>query len=168
MSTDRPSLDNAGVRCPPPLLFVGGLAAAALIDARVPLRLLPGRTTALFVAAALLVVLGLAWMVWGLLTFRRVKTGIIPHHPATMLVTEGPYRFGRNPMYLGMSGFYLGVAFWLNSWWALLFFPIVIALLLRLVVRREEAYLERTFGAAYGRYCERVPRWIGPPAPTGR
>lgn len=157
----RPLPSSPGVRFPPPLLFAGGLTVAAWLQSRWPLPLWPGpRPTALLVLAYALALAGTAWAGWGLLTFHRAGTAVIPHHPATRLVRNGPYRFGRNPMYLGLSAVYLGFAVWLNSVWSVLLFPIVIALLLRLVIRREERYLAGAFGEEYERYRQHVSRWL--------
>lgn len=160
-------LPSPGVRFPPPIIFVAGLATAALLHSRWPLPIWPpARPFVLLLVAYALVLAGLAWMAWGLITFRHARTAIFPNHPATRIVTAGPYRFGRNPMYLGMSAVYWGVALWLNSLWAVLIFPVVIALLFRFVIRREERYLAQAFGVDYERYRGRVPRWLGLRGPT--
>ncbi|HSU14089.1 isoprenylcysteine carboxylmethyltransferase family protein [Longimicrobium sp.] len=164
------ALANAGVRFPPPLLFVAGLALAALLDRLRPAPLWHGggRPVAFLVAAAVLLGAGAVWMAWGLITFRRARTAVIPNRPASSLVTGGPYRFGRNPMYLGMTTAYCGATLWLDSAWAIVMLPIVIDLLHRLVIRREEAYLADAFGAEYERYRGRVGRWLSLSAPPPR
>lgn len=155
-------MDNPGVRFPPPLLFVTGLGLAALLQRRVPLPLFAeGRPVAALVIAYMLLAVGFAWIAWGIITFARARTGIMPHHAASRIVSSGPYRFNRNPMYTGMSGIYAGVTLWLNTWWAVLFFPLVIVVLLHYVIRREEAYLRSAFGTDYDSYCARVSRWGG-------
>jgi len=162
MSENHPS--GPDVRFPPPLLFVGGLAIAALLHSQWPLPIWPQpRPEWLLVLAYVLLFVGLVWMAWGLITFLRARTAVIPHHPATRLVTGGPYRYGRNPMYLGLSAVYWGITLWLNSVWAVLLFPAVIVGLLRFVIRREERYLRDEFGEDYERYCRRVSRWFTPP-----
>jgi protein-S-isoprenylcysteine O-methyltransferase Ste14 len=149
------------VRFPPPFLFVGGLAIAALLHSLWALPILAQpRQEGMLVLAYVFLFAGLAWMSWGLITFLRARTAIIPHHPATRLVTSGPYRFGRNPMYLGLSAVYLGITLWLNTVWAILLFPAVIAGLIEFVIRREERYLNETFGEDYERYRRRVSRWF--------
>jgi protein-S-isoprenylcysteine O-methyltransferase Ste14 len=95
-----------------------------------------------------------------MLTFRRARTAILPTRPASQLVDGGPYRFTRNPMYTGLTTAYVGAAALLDSVWPLLLLPLVLAALVRLVVRREEAYLRGAFGAEYAAYQARVRRWL--------
>ena len=156
-------LANPGVRFPPPLIFVIGFGVAMLFHAWRPIPLLPTSDTVRPMVALLILALGLLWIAWALLTFWRVRTGIVPHHPATKLVTDGPYRFGRNPMYLGMSLVYWSVTLWFDTVWAAALFPIVIVALRRYVIRREELYLTHEFGAVYLDYRSAVARWLGRP-----
>ena len=159
-------MTSPGVRFPPPLLFVGGLGGAALLQSRLPVPLWrSGPPMVLLPVAAALIAAGAAWILWGLVTFHRARTAILPNQPASNLVTHGPYRFGRNPMYVGMSSIYWGGTLWMNSGWPIAIFPIVIVLLLALVIRREERYLAHTFGKEYRQYCLDVSRWLSPRGP---
>ena len=115
----------------------------------------------MLVLAYVLVAAGLGWMAWGIVTFRRAKTGIYPTSAASQIVRHGPYRYGRNPMYLGMTAVYWGVTLWLDTLWALLIFPLVIILLLRFVIAREERYLRDAFASDYDAYTRSVSRWLG-------
>lgn len=92
--------------------------------------------------------------------FFRAGTTPNPRRPTTALVAQGPYRFTRNPMYLGLALVYLGVALLLNAAWPLVLFPVAIMLVERWVIAREEVYLERRFGDAYRAYKARVRRWL--------
>jgi len=154
------SRDTSGVGFPPPLLYAGGFVAGFGAHRLLPVRLWPE-------PAALETVLG-----WGLLAagvllaasaaylFRRAGTTPNPTKPTTALVIWGPYRFTRNPMYVGLAAVYLGGALLLNDAWPIALFPVVIALVRRRVIAREEAYLERKFGDEYRAYKARVRRWI--------
>jgi protein-S-isoprenylcysteine O-methyltransferase Ste14 len=95
-----------------------------------------------------------------LLAFRRARTSPKPWKPTTALVTTGPYRFTRNPMYLGFTLLYLSTTVWVNTMWPVLFLPLVLLLMHYGVIIREEAYLERVFGEAYQTYRRRVRRWL--------
>ena len=103
---------------------------------------------------------GFLFALWGILTFRRHHTSIIPHYPASTIVTSGPYRFTRNPMYIGLSVFYSGVALLLDSWWTFALLLLVVAIVDRQVIAREERYLASAFATEYGSYRVRVRRWI--------
>lgn len=152
-----------GVRFPPPTLFVTALAFGWLLDTRVRRLAMvhgAGEAHSLEIVGWAMVALGLMLAMWGALTFLRHKTAIYPHHPASMIVQAGPYRFTRNPMYLGFTIAHVGAAFVMNGWWPLLLLPVVLGLLLRLVIRREERYLTEAFGEAYVAYQGRVRRWL--------
>lgn len=154
---------NPGVRFPPPFLFVGGLLLAWLLESRVErIRFIGGdaSTAPVETAGALMIGAGLLLIGWGMLTFVRARTAILPMRSASRLVDTGPYRLTRNPMYTGMSLIYLGSMLVLNWVWALFIFPLVIWLLYRFVISREERYLAAEFGEEYRDYCRRVRRFI--------
>lgn len=92
--------------------------------------------------------------------FRRARTSPLPIKPTLVLVTNGPYRFSRNPMYLSLVLLYFGLALWLDIFWALVLVPIVIILVQYLAIMREERYLERKFGQQYLYYKACVRRWL--------
>lgn len=98
---------------------------------------------------------------WCLLMFGRLGTGIMPDRPARRLVTEGPYAWSRNPMFVGFVLMYLGAAWLIGSLWALALLPLAITVTTVAVIRREERYMRQAFGTAYDRYARRVNRWIG-------
>jgi len=75
-------------------------------------------------------------------------------------VVQGPYRFTRNPMYVGLAALYAGVTLLVNSLWPLLLLPVVLVVIRWRVIAREEAYLERKFGDVYRTYTTRVRRWL--------
>jgi protein-S-isoprenylcysteine O-methyltransferase Ste14 len=160
-SGSNPPPSGPDVRYPPPLLFVLGVLVGWLLHRAFPLPLIgpTARSTAALVGW-LLVALGGGLSVWGLVTFRGAGTSVRPNQPASTLVTHGPFRLSRNPMYVGLSLVYLGVMLLLNSLWTGLFLPLVIAILYLTVIRREERYLAATFGIAYDEYRRRVRRWL--------
>jgi protein-S-isoprenylcysteine O-methyltransferase Ste14 len=149
------------IRFPPPFLFVGGFAAAWMLHLLLPFEIsgrgpLPGQE----IFGAGLMAGGLAFMAGGLATFASQGTAIIPHRPARVLVRTGPYRFTRNPMYVGLTFGYVGLAVALNWAWPLVLLPVVLIMLSTLVIRREERYLREAFGGEYETYCRRVRRWL--------
>lgn len=152
--------DTSGVRFPPPFIAAGVFVVAYAVHwfAPLPLAATPGaaqRTVGwALVALALLLSSGSVFL------FRRAGTTPNPLRPTTALVVHGPYRFTRNPMYVAFAVLYIGVTLLVNSAWPFVFFPVMITLLDRLVIVREEAYLEAKFGDAYRSYRARVRRWI--------
>ena len=150
--------DNPGVVAPPPLIFAGALGAGLLANRLRPTPFLPRALSKVF--GWPLVVFGLAFGLWGFREMRRAGTNVDPYHPTTAIVEAGPYRYTRNPLYVGMALIYSGVAARANALPAALLLPAVLHLVDRGVVRREERYLEGKFGGEYLRYKGRVRRWI--------
>lgn len=150
--------DIAGVIAPPPLVYAAPLLLGVLLQRLRPARLAP-RSVAwpLGINSALA---GGALIVWGVRTMRRIGTHPDPRHPSTALAIEGPYRFTRNPLYLGMTLIYSGITLIANALWAALLLPVVLAVMQRGVIDREERYLARRFGDEYRRYKARVRRWL--------
>lgn len=157
----RSALAHPGVRYPPPLLFAAGLGLGWVLHRVYPLPLLgaSGRPAAALVGWAAIVVAALLAL-WAVASFRKAGTAIIPNRPATMLVLRGPFRFTRNPMYLALVLMYAGAGLLINSIWSLLLLPLVLLLLYRTVIRREERYLAAEFGPAYDAYRAQVRRWL--------
>ena len=109
------------------------------------------------------IVLGVAAVVIalsGILAFRRAGTHVEPHKPSLVLVGEGPYRFTRNPMYVGLILLMLGLSLIFSLDWGVLIAPLFALVLHHGVVLREEAYLSQKFGDAYRAYLERTRRWV--------
>jgi protein-S-isoprenylcysteine O-methyltransferase Ste14 len=107
-----------------------------------------------------IVIVGIVLAAWGIVTFRRVRTAVNPHKAASQLVMTGPYRFTRNPMYVGLTIQYIGGAAVINSAWPLILLPLVLVVLVRRVVSREEQYLSDAFGDQFTVYRLRVRRWL--------
>jgi protein-S-isoprenylcysteine O-methyltransferase Ste14 len=97
---------------------------------------------------------------WFLKTIRKTEVPLRTDKPVPRLTTEGPFRYSRNPSYLALAAIYAGVAFLRNSLWAMLLLALVIMVIQREVIEREERYLERTFGEEYLDYKGRVRRWV--------
>lgn len=152
--------DGANVRFPPPLIYLAGLAIGIGADRIFSLPTLGLPLASRSVAGLALDLLGFLVMFAGAGLFLRHRTAIIPFKPATSLVTSGVLGWTRNPMYLGMAIFYVGLALILNSVAGLLVLPLVLAVVQTQVIAREEAYLERAFGREYVDYRKRVRRWI--------
>jgi len=154
---DQAEPGTAGLLAPPPLIYAGPLALGLLLQWWQPLWLLPPDLAApLGITVLLLGLIGVP----AILAFRRANTSFKPWTPTTALVTTGPYRFTRNPMYLGLTLLYLGTTFWANAAWPVIFLPLVIAVMHYGVIIREEAHLTQLFGEEYQAYRHRVRRWF--------
>lgn len=149
---------SPGIHFPPPFLYVALFLLGLLLDQLVSVNPLP-RTFSRLLAAVLLLP-GLGLIFWSLWLFLRARTSPLPMRPATALVFSGPYRWTRNPMYLGMLLVYMGAALLFDIFWALVLIPAVVMLVGRLVIQREERYLEEKFGEDYRLYQTKVRRWI--------
>ncbi len=152
--------DGANVRFPPPLIYVAGLLLSIVADRFVKLPNLGIPPVSRNVVGGVIDLMGFLVMFAGAGLFMRRHTAILPFKPATSLVTSGILAWTRNPMYLGMAIFYVGLAVSLNSLIALILLPVVLAIVQKQVIAREEAYLERAFGDEYLTYKNRVGRWI--------
>ena len=149
---------TSGVRFPPPLIYVAGFLIGLALELAFPVDGLPAP---LAIAAA--VAGAAAWLVLdgsAMRRFKRAGTSMIPMRPSTALVTSGPYRITRNPMYVGMAALYLAIALGLGVIWALATLPVVLFAVDRLVIVREERYLEAKFGEDYRSYKGRTRRWL--------
>lgn len=114
------------------------------------------------VSGQMVVGVAMAAMAWAMLTFRRARTAIMPHHAASQLVTEGPYRYSRNPMYVCLVLIQAGLCLVYNTPWPLLLLPPVVLFVQYRVILREERYLAAAFGQQYLDYCSEVGRWLWP------
>ena len=154
----RNDADNPGVVAPPPLIYAGALASGLLANNLYPSPFLPhGISRALGWPS---IVAGLAIGLLGFREMKRAHTNVDPYKPTTAIVAEGPYRYTRNPLYVGMTLMYAGVSACANALPAALFLPAVLAVMQSGVIEREERYLERKFGDEYLGYKTRVRRWI--------
>lgn len=150
--------DTAGVVAPPPLIYGGALAAGLLSKALFPAGFLPRAASRML--GLPLVGGGVLLFLSSVRTMRRAGTDVRAYRPTTSLVVEGPYRFTRNPIYLGFTLLYAGITALANSLPSALLLPLVLVVMRRGVIDREERYLERTFGKEYLQYKTRVRRWL--------
>ncbi|MBI3702395.1 MAG: isoprenylcysteine carboxylmethyltransferase family protein [Rhizobiales bacterium] len=153
--------DNAGVIAPPPLLALAAVVIGLALDWLLPAYVLSVLLTMSdrIVIGALLIAAGLGLAVSALGLFRSAGTHAEPWKPSTTLVTEGIFKWLRNPMYVGLIFILAGVSILLASDWMLVM-TIVFAPVIHFgVVKREERYLEAKFGEAYRQYKARVQRY---------
>jgi protein-S-isoprenylcysteine O-methyltransferase Ste14 len=151
--------DNPHVLIRPPIAWALAAAAGLAAGWLYPLPFVPAPIPAGWIGAAVFAI-ALAMAAWAIGTMRRAGTRFETHQPTTRIVSAGPYRFTRNPIYVGLLLALTGLAIGFDNLW-LLAALVPFYLVIRYgVVAREEAYLERKFGAAYLDYKARVRRWL--------
>lgn len=144
---------------PPPLVFILAYVLGLALDRLVPLHP-TARFGLLGALASVVMAAGIGLTLMGLLTLLRARTGIMPMRPVKTLVVTGPYRFSRNPIYLGLAVLYIGLAVQQRHAWALVTLPLGLWALRKLVIDVEEAHLAGRFGEEYEAYRRAVRRWI--------
>jgi protein-S-isoprenylcysteine O-methyltransferase Ste14 len=158
MTGNQDNQDNPGINVPPPLIYLLALILGLLLDRRAHLPFL--RHSAARSLGWPLIGGGVVLSRWFLQTMRQADAPIRTDKPVPRLTTEGPFRYTRNPGYLSLTMLYAGIAVLRNALWAILLLPLVLIVIQREVIGREERYLERTFGEEYLAYKARVPRWV--------
>jgi protein-S-isoprenylcysteine O-methyltransferase Ste14 len=147
-------------RMPPVGWFALCLLAGYVVDRLRPAPLGPWLGSVRLPAAGALLAAAAFLGLWTLALFARHRTTPMPEGQPAALLTSGPFRVSRNPLYVAGVAAELAVGLFLDSGWiALSALPLFVALD-RLVIPREEARLRATFGAAYAAYAARVRRWL--------
>ena len=151
--------DNANVRFFPPLAYAVPMAVGLGLHFALSDRFIPQGWLQLAVGLPLMAASGLL-AAWASMTMRRAGTTVDVFKSTTAVVARGPFRFSRNPMYLSLTGLYLGIAVSVNALWVLVLLPVALVSITIGVIAREESYLERKFGAEYISYKSAVRRWL--------
>jgi protein-S-isoprenylcysteine O-methyltransferase Ste14 len=151
---------GADVRFPPPLVFlIAVLAGVALRYAGVPLRAPVSRPLGLS-AGLLVIAFGVAIVAPARIMMLRTKQSPIPWKPTPELILQGPYRFTRNPMYVGVTLIQVGVGLAFDNLWISLLAIPALAVVHFIAVLPEERYLTSKFGEPYRSYLTRVRRYL--------
>ena len=155
--TEAADSSNAIIR--PPIAWALAFVAGLALDLLYPLRFVPASIPAALVGGAVFAA-GFALAIWAIVTIRKAGSRIETTKPTTAIVAGGPYRFTRNPVYIGMFLGQTGLAIGFDSLWVLAMLVPFYLVIRYGVVAREEAYLTRKFGAVYLDYMSRVRRWL--------
>lgn len=160
--TDAPD-DIEGVDAPdvitfPPVIFAIFFVIGYVTDLAFPVEL--GFADIRIAGGSLLIAASIALVAWAISRFIRANTHVDVRKPATTIVTDGPYRLSRNPMYVAASLLYGGITIILAMPWTLVLLIPCLITLYHGVIAREETYLESKFGESYRDYKSRVRRWI--------
>lgn len=104
--------------------------------------------------------LGFVLGILAVIEFRRVRASSNPKKPAKALVTSGVYRYTRNPIYLGFVLMLIGFPLTLGNYWGIILVLPLVTFMRDMVIKYEEAYLEKEFKNEFTDYCSRVRRWL--------
>lgn len=152
---DRP---NISPMVHPPIVALMFIVIAYFLGRFVPLPFIA--PTLLRNVGLLLTFLGFLLGIGALIEFRKARTTLDPHGSSKQVVISGIYRFTRNPIYLGFLLMVIGLPLNSGLYWGILMAPLYVMTMTRLVIEREEAYLERKFKDQYTSYKSRVRRWL--------
>jgi protein-S-isoprenylcysteine O-methyltransferase Ste14 len=155
---DTQTSDNAGVIVLPPILYAATLVSGLLLHWLVPRHPLPSLPARLLGAG--LLIGSVLFARWGEKTMRRAGTNVNPNEPSLVIVTAGPFRFTRNPLYVSLAGLYLSVTLLVDALWPLLLLVPLVIVTHYGIILREERYLEAKFGDFYRAYKARVRRYV--------
>jgi protein-S-isoprenylcysteine O-methyltransferase Ste14 len=143
----------------PAVAWIFALVAGVAVDRLHPLRFVPASVPGAWIGGAIFAI-AFALAIWAIVTIRKAGTQVETYKPTTTIVVDGPYRFTRNPIYLGMVLGQIGVAVAFDSLWILATLVLFYLVIRYGVIAREEAYLEHKFGDVYLGYKSRVRRWL--------
>ena len=147
-----------GIRTPPTVIYVAALAIGFGLNYLWPVSPLTG-SSRYVIGSVVILVSGLIISIV-LRSFRQARTTFDVRQPASVLITEGPYRLSRNPAYVSLTLLYFGIGILLNYGWMLILVALALLVMDLWVVRSEERHLEAKFGEEYLRYKAAVRRWL--------
>lgn len=147
-----------GIKVPPPVIYVFALLAGLGLNKLWPISLVPSFWA--YTAGIPLIIASILIMPPVLARFRRAGTTFDVRKAASVLITDGPYRFSRNPSYVSLTILYVGLGVALNNAWILLLAIPVLFVMDMWVIPREEKHLEERFGKHYLQYRSAVRRWL--------
>ena len=154
----RKKMNTSVPKIPPPIFFLAALFVMILLNSFVPIGHwlnYPWRYL-----GVIIIVIGFSLSLGSGIYFRKLGTNPRPGTQANVLVTKGPFRFTRNPMYLGLVTMLIGVSILLGSYSPLFIIPVIFVILHRQFVLREEKWMEGWFGERYIEYKSKTPRWL--------
>jgi protein-S-isoprenylcysteine O-methyltransferase Ste14 len=160
MTENHPREDRHGpnVRVHPPIIYAISILSGIGLNNLWPLSMPFGLHGRLY--GSIIIVAATLIAAWALLHFHRHDTDVRPDKPDSALITSGPYRFTRNPLYIVLTLAQITAAVWLDNLWILLLVVVSVIVITRYAITREELYLEQLFGQEYLKYKQRVRRWF--------
>ena len=158
IKSDKTQTDSPQVIVFPPALLLGTLLLSILLNYLWPWHFSSSVWTKII--GGVFFVSGIFFLAWGRAVMVRAGTNVPPNQPTLVIVTDGPFRWTRNPLYVGGTIAYLGLTLAFTQLWGILLLIPMLLILNRGIIQREERYLEKKFGETYLAYKTRVPRWL--------
>jgi protein-S-isoprenylcysteine O-methyltransferase Ste14 len=152
--------DSAAISIPPPIFFFVCLGCGLFLEYSFPISLINLPLALRVIVGGIFIMIAIYFAVSGFFILIRNKTTFDTSKSTSKIVTNGVYRFSRNPLYFSLLLLLSGVAILLSSLWLILAIPILYVLFLFKAVKPEEEYLLQKFGEEYLHYSEKVRRWI--------
>ena len=140
-----------------PVYFLAAILSMAALHFLLPIaRILP----AAYSSGGVLILIGMSLILWAVRLLARAGTTIKPFEASTKMIVAGPYRWSRNPIYLGMAMILLGIGLALGTLTPFAILPLFVWLIQKNFIAHEEAMLDKSFGPAYAEYKKRIRRWL--------
>ena len=158
MNTPVDDKHGPDVRLHPPILYAISILLGIGLNNALPLAMPAGLDNRNY--GIILIILSILLAAWSLYEFHKADTDVRPDKPDSALLTSGPYRFSRNPLYIVLTLIQLTVAIWLDNLWVMLMVIPSLIVITYYAIVREEHYLETLFGQQYLDYKRRVRRWL--------
>jgi protein-S-isoprenylcysteine O-methyltransferase Ste14 len=152
------SKERVGIRIPAPTLAIIHIILAILLGRLAPLPI-PAPTFIKWIGLGLAAI-GFVLGVLALVEFKRARASSDPKKPSQNFVTSGIYRYTRNPIYLGFVFMLIGLPMNMGFYWGIILVWPLVTLTNNMVIKHEEAYLEKKFKAEFTNYTMRVRRWL--------
>jgi protein-S-isoprenylcysteine O-methyltransferase Ste14 len=152
--------DSAAITIPPPIFFFVCLGCGLLLEYLFPIALINLPHVPRVIFGGIFIVIAVCFAASGFFMLIRNKTTFNTSKSTSKIVTNGVYRFSRNPLYFSLMLLLSGFAVLLSSLWLFMAIPVLYVLFLFKAVKPEEQYLLRKFGEEYLHYSEKVRRWI--------
>ncbi len=152
------SADNPVVVARPPLLYGAAFVVVLVFRWFWPMPIFDNAAALWPGLALVMFAVGIA--LWGRRALLAAGTNVNPSLPTTAIVTSGPFRFSRNPLYMALTLLYFGLTLAVNTWWGIVVLVPLLIIMHRGVVLREERYLEAKFGESYRQYCSVIRRYL--------
>ncbi len=151
---------GARVRFPPPLVFLIGILVGVALQYAVKRAEVPVDRRITILGGILTLVMAVGLIASARILFVRTGQNPAPWKPSPELISSGPYRFTRNPMYAGLTLIQIGLGLAVNNVWICLLAPAALLTVHFVAVLPEERYLSEKFGESYRAYLTRVRRYL--------